>query len=332
MSPKVLLTGSSGFIAGHILQVLISRNYTIIATVRSQAKADYLAKIYPNAALSFVIVPDIVVADAFDEAVKGVDYVIHTASPFHFQVTDPVVDLLDPAVKGTKGILNAIQKYAPQVKKVIITSSFAAIVNAEKGSWPEHTYTEIDWNPVTWEQAINDGPSTTYRASKTFAEKAAWDFLEDNKPKFSITTINPPLVFGPMLHDVKPGTINTSNANIWNLINGSAKEILPTAIPVWVDVRNVAEAHVNAIDNPKTDNQRYFIVAGQFTFQNIANIVRKQFPEIKDKVPKGDPENSEPNNFFNVDNKKSIKDLGIEYISLEKSIVDLTKQLVDWVN
>ena len=112
---------------------------------------------------------------------------IHTASPFHFNVTDPKKDLLDPAVIGTTGILKAIKKSAPTVKRVVITSSFAAIVapSVPKG----HRYSEQDWNPITEEEAIQN-PMNAYRGSKTFAEKAAWDFVEKKKPNFTIATVS----------------------------------------------------------------------------------------------------------------------------------------------
>lgn len=109
--------------------------------------------------------------------------------------------MLDPAVIGTTGVLKSIKKSAPSVKRVVITSSFAAIINPSKGSWPNHPYSEDDWNPITHEEALQN-PAAGYRASKTFAEKAAWDFLEKEKPNFTITTLNPPLVLGPIVSSV----------------------------------------------------------------------------------------------------------------------------------
>jgi nucleoside-diphosphate-sugar epimerase len=106
--------------------------------------------------------------------------------------------LIDPAVIGTTGILKAIKKSAPSVKHVVITSSFAAIVDGSKGFWPGHIYSEDDWNPMNAEQA-KENNMMGYRASKTFAEKAAWDYVEKEKPNFSISTINPPMVFGPIV-------------------------------------------------------------------------------------------------------------------------------------
>jgi nucleoside-diphosphate-sugar epimerase len=88
----------------------------------------------PSEALSYVIVGDIAQEGAFDEPVKSeppFDAVVHTASPFFIGHTDPVKELLDPAIKGTNGILKSIHAHVPSVKRVVITSSFAAIVNPD---------------------------------------------------------------------------------------------------------------------------------------------------------------------------------------------------------
>lgn len=90
------------------------------------------------------------------------DYVVHTASPFHFNFTDPVEGLLNPAIKGTTGILRAIKAFAPSVKRVVVTSSFAAIINPEAH---KEVYDETSWNPVTWDEAVEQR-SATYRGSK----------------------------------------------------------------------------------------------------------------------------------------------------------------------
>lgn len=202
---RVLLTGGSGFIAAHTLDLLLNHGHSVVTTVRTQEKADKIKADYQNyvdnGKLSFAIVPDIAQPDAFEKAVISdppFDAVLHTASPFHFNVTDVQKDLIDPAVIGTTGILKSIKKHAPSVKRVVITSSFAAIVNGPKGSWPGHVYSEDDWNPMTIEDA-QETPMMGYRASKTFAEKAAWEFVEKEKPNFTISTINPPMVFGPIV-------------------------------------------------------------------------------------------------------------------------------------
>ena len=100
----------------------------------------------PKDKLSYVIVEDIAKEGAFDASLDGHDHevILHTASPFHFNVQDTKKDLLDPAINGTVGILKAVKKSAPSVKRVVILSSFAAIIDANKGARPGHTYSERD--------------------------------------------------------------------------------------------------------------------------------------------------------------------------------------------
>ena len=122
---------------------------------------------------------------------------------------------------------------------------------------------------------------------KTFAEKAAWDFVEKEKPNFDIATINPPLVFGPIVHYLNSlDAINTSNARFRNLIQGQMKEkIAPTGTFLWVDVRDVALAHVRAIEVPEAGGQRFFVTAGYFSNKEIVDIVRETRPELESKLP-----------------------------------------------
>ncbi|KAF1959875.1 NAD(P)-binding protein [Byssothecium circinans] len=336
---RVLLTGGSGFIAAHTLDVLLKRGHSVVTTVRTQEKADKIKADHKSEAekgqLGFAIVPDIAQEGAFDKAVVSdppFEVVLHTASPFHFNVTDVQKDLLDPAIIGTTGILKSIKKSAPSVKHVVVTSSFAAIIQPDKGNYPGHVYSEEDYNPITHEEALAN-PAAGYRASKTFAEKAAWDFVEKEKPNFTLSTINPPLVFGPIIHALDSlDNLNTSNQRILWAAQGKWKdEIAPTGVYVWVDVRDVAEAHVAAFEKPEAAGKRFFVVSGFFSNREIANIIGKHFPEYKDKLPSvstpgGDyPEGGIEKGLYGINNKRSIDVLGLKYKSFEESIVDSVK-------
>lgn len=330
---KVLLTGGSGFIAAHVLDILLQHGHSVTTTVRSQAKADKIARAHPNSKIDFKIVEDIAQEGAFDEAVKidGLQTVIHTASPFHFNVTDTKKELLDPAIIGTTGILKAIKKNAPTVKHVIITSSFASIINPSKGnSWTEHTYSEADWNPITLEEALQN-PSNGYRASKTFAEKAAWEFVEKEKPSFTISTMCPPLVLGPIVHYLNSlDALNTSNQRVANLITGKCKEEIPdTGTFIWVDVRDLALAHVKAMEIPEAASKRFFITAGYFSNREISEIIRKNFPEYENELPGKDVKGGDypKEGLYKYDNSRTVNVLGIKFRGLEESIVDLVKSL-----
>lgn len=132
---RVFLTGGSGFIAAHVLDVLLKRGHSVVTTVRSHEKGQKIKAAYSDMSsdqLDYMIVEDIARDGAFAKAVVSdppFQAVIHTASPFHFQVTDVKKDLLDPAIKGTTGILQSIARNVPSVERVVITSSFSALVN-----------------------------------------------------------------------------------------------------------------------------------------------------------------------------------------------------------
>jgi len=308
--------------------------------VRSQEKADKIADSYPEAVaekkLDFAIVEDIAKEGAFDKIVAAglpFEYVIHTASPFHFNVTDVQKQLLDPAIIGTSGLLKSIKAHAPTVSKVVITSSFAAIVDGSKGDAQGYTYSEKDWNPVTAQQAL-ESPYAGYRASKTLAERAAWDFVEKEKPNFTLSTMNPPLVLGPVIHHLKGlHHLNTSNERIRDMIHGKFKNEIPnTGIYIFVDVRDLAKAHIEALGVDEAVNKRFFVTAGYFSNKSIASIIRKNFPELADKLPSestsgGDYPGGSTDNLYKYDNSRTSDILGIPFRSLEECIIDTVKSL-----
>lgn len=309
-----------------------------MTTVRSEDKAAKIHAAHSSLGkdrLETAIVPDIAKPDAFDEVVKtpGIEVVLHTASPFHFNITDPQKDLIDPAVIGTTGILKAIAKSAPGVKRVVITSSFAAILDASKINDPSATFTEKSWNPVTIEDIHKDS-ATAYRASKKLAEKAAWDFVNDksNNAKFDLVTVNPPMVFGPVVHHLASlDTINTSNERIVALAQGKWKEAVPpTGVSNWVDVRDVARAHILAFEKPEIGGHRLFTTAGSYSNRGILDAARKNFPELKDKLPAEGVQGGEPapaDKTYKFDNSETTKLLGFEWIQIETTVVDTIKSL-----
>lgn len=118
-------TGGSGFIAAHVLDVLLERGHSVVTTVRTSEKGQKILENHKSVSkdkLSFAIVEDIAQPGAFDKAVQSdppFKTVIHTASPFHFNVTDTKKDMLDPAIIGTTGVLKSIKDHAPSVKRVV---------------------------------------------------------------------------------------------------------------------------------------------------------------------------------------------------------------------
>ena len=212
----------------------------------------------------------------------------------------------------------------------MITSSFASIIDPSKGTRPGYEYSEKDWDPITPEEAIQN-PFLGYRASKTFAEKASWEFLEKEKPNFTIATMCPPLVLGPIVHYLQSlDNLNTSNQRIAAIMTGKAKEEIPTTGTfIWVDVRDLALAHVKAAELPEAANKRFFVTAGYFSNEEIADIIRDNYPQLKDQVPaKGTKGGEYPTEgIYKYNNSRTIEVLGIDFRSLKQSIVDTVKSL-----
>lgn len=336
-SSTVLVTGGTGFIAQHIIDKLLAKKYVVISTARSEAKYSPLLKSfqkkYPDAALTYEIVADMTKDDAFDEVLKKhpeITYVLHTASPASLGYNLPLKDAyLTPAVNGTLNILKGIKKYAPQVTKVVITSSIVAMVQVGQ-DLSSTTINNTMWNPITWDQVENE--SDAYAASKTYAEKAARKFYEDEKPTYTLATVNPPLVVGPQVFDdLVPKELNSSNAMV-NMVTQLPPSTEPqTFFPaISIDARDIAEFHVLAIENKKLADQRIAVAASQCIGQKFLNILNDNFPELDGKICKGDyasvdklEEDLCPK--FDFDNTLEMVG-GYDFIPLETSVIDLFKQ------
>ena len=279
--------------------------------------------------MSFKVVQDIAAQGAFNEAVRSLppfEAVIHTASPFHFNIRDAEKDILDPAIKGATGILQAIAQHAPSVRRVVLSSSLGAMLNMP--NHPEE-YNERIWNPTTMEQAVSNF-ALTYNASKKFAELAAWDFMEKEKPTFALAVMNPPFVFGPVIHDLQSlENTNTSNKRILSAIDGSfKKQIPPTGSCMWVDVRDVARAHVRAIERPQASNHRFLLVSSYWTNKDLVEVIRENFPSLRANLPHN-IESDLPAKLFRFDTKPSEEILGIDYIPFEQSVIDSVSALLE---
>ena len=243
-----------------------------------------------------------------------------------YDTTDNEKELIAPAINGVKAILLAAAKTG-KVKRIVLTSSFASVIDVGKKAGPEFTYTAADWNPLTYEEACAPDTSAVvaYRGSKKFAEIEAWQFVEREQPSFDLVTFCPPMTFGPVVHDVKTSAdLNESNANLWKVAVG---EPLPEArVPVWVDVRDLAQAHVEALFSPEAGGKRYTIAASdKFSYEFTASILRKHFKAARNQVI--DIDDAKAPESYNLDNQAVSKDLGVQFRSFESSVVDLFKKL-----
>ncbi|KAK4626548.1 hypothetical protein CLAFUW4_04905 [Fulvia fulva] len=320
----VLVTRATGFIGAHIVDGLLKKGVTVRGTTRSLAKAEQMKAARPEHALKlhFVQMRDFSGDVNFSEAVAGVDAIVHTASPLTYDTTDNEKELILPAINGVKAILSAAANTG-KVKRVVLTSSFASVIDIGRNAGPGFTYTAQHWNPLTYEEAI--APETNavvaYRGSKKFAELEAWNFVEREKPSFDLVAFCPPMTFGPIAHPVlEPSQLNESNARLWDVAVGQP---LPEArVPVWIDVRDLAAMHVEAVFSDKAGGKRYVPASpGKYLYELAASVLRSHFPAAIGQVVEID-EASPPVGYY-LDGKAVTEDLGIQYRDFETTVVDL---------
>ncbi|KIW22610.1 hypothetical protein, variant [Cladophialophora immunda] len=333
ITPKeetILITGISGFVASHIAHTFLEAGYHVRGTVRSDKSIAGIKQAHSQYEdqLSFVVVPDMAATDALNEAMDGVTGVIHTANPFILDPKDNEEELLKPSINGVLNVLKAGATQGPTLRRIVLTASFACNLDLSQGLRPGYTYTESDWNPATYEEAKNSSSGAfTYCAAKGLAEKAAWEWIEKNRPSFSFTAINPPWIFGPSLTGIKSlDHLNESTEAIWKLVNGSAKEVPPIDFAGCADVRDIGLAHLRAYELEEAAGQR-FIVGSHFDYQTAVDTLRDDFPQIQDRIPRGTPGKREP--VYQVDGSKAEKVLGIKYTPLSVTLKDTVNDLLD---
>ena len=329
----VLVTGGTGFIGLHCLQQLLDKGYKVRTTIRSESRKqevmDAMKKHSSNCENLEFFIADLLNDDGWSEAVNGSKYVLHVASPFFLGEPENEDVFIKPAVEGTLRVLKACAD--ADVQKVVLTSSFAAVGYGHPRE--KEVYTEEDWSSV-------DGEISPYAKSKTLAEKAAWEFVEnlEESKKFELTVINPVAVTGPML----TSDIGSSNDFLLKLISGSMPAC-PKIHMGYIDVRDVAKAHIFSMTEEKTNGERIIVSENEMFFAEVGKTLNeagfkksptKEMPNFLVKIMslfvgelktllsalnrKGDIDKTKAKSFFNWD-----------YISTEQSVTETAQQLQD---
>ena len=243
---KVLVTGASGFIAEHCIIELLKNGYSVKGSLRSmnreQEVRDAVKTETDDTKLEFCKL-DLLEDDGWEDAMWDCDYLMHVASPFVIEDPKDENELIKPAKEGTLRALNAAKKAG--IKRVVLTSSVAAVNSHMMSGTSDHT---------TWTD-INSKYVTPYQKSKTIAEKAAWDFYnnQDNSNKMEMAVINPGGVMGPQLGNDLGGA---STQIVSQLISGKFPMIPALSFP-FIDVRDVAILHLKAMTTPDADGKRF---------------------------------------------------------------------------
>lgn len=270
----VLVTGCTGFIAKHIVVRLVREGARVRGTLRDAARADEIHQLLDEAGLPRERfesrVADLNSDAGWREAAAECRFVLHTASPFPAAQPRDKFALVPAAKGGAVRVLEAAK--AAGAERVVMTSSVAAIFYGH-GPDRSRVFTERDISNVESDSI------SPYAVSKTEAEKAAWETLAGSRTQ--LVTINPSLVFGPLL-DRRFGT---SASIVRMVMNGRIPALLDIGFGV-VDVRDVAEAHVAALRTPEARGRRFIISAGALTLTEISEELARAFPEIARRLPK----------------------------------------------
>lgn len=270
----VLVTGGTGYVGGYTIARLLRDGYIVRTTVRAKDREKEIlatlagAGIDPEDRLEFAVA-DLASDAGWADAAHGIDYVLHVASPFPPSIPENDDEVIIPARDGALRVLTAARDAG--VKRVVMTSSFAAIGYSRK---PSANYTEDDWtNP--------DDDNTAYIKSKTIAERAAWDFIQAEGGALELTVINPTGIFGPLLND----HLSTSIGLVKAMLDG-----LMPAVPRMhfgvVDVRDVADIHVLAMTNSAAAGQRFIATSDESSsFFGLAQLLARHLGEAGRKLP-----------------------------------------------
>lgn len=274
----VLVTGGSGFVGIQCIIHCLTASYRVKATVRSLNRTESVLQTLhaagaPNAESVAFVQADLTKDDGWKEAVKDCTYVLHVASPFPAEAPKNENDLIIPACEGTLRVLRAARDAG--VKRVVVTSSYAAIGHGHRNRDPTKPFTEEDWTDV-------DGPGVgAYEKSKTLAERAAWDFIEKEGGSLELSVVNPATIMGPVLGPDTSTSIEVAS----RMLNGAVPGCPNIEFGI-VDVRDVADLHLLAMVHPKAKGERFLCMSPPaMSIKDIALTLHERLGSKARKVP-----------------------------------------------
>ncbi|KLO12865.1 NAD(P)-binding protein [Schizopora paradoxa] len=339
-SSLVLITGASGYVGSHVAQYALASGYSVRLVVR-KAKLEKVRDFYPkdDDKIDIVTIEDVASGD-FTEILKGVDALIHVASPLSGR--EEPAGMMRSAVDGTLNVVR--QAAAAGVKRIVVTASLAALKSPGTDFYKGEVINANDWNDATAEQVLDGSHASNifwiYGAVKTLAEQQLWKFADEH-PEIDVTTISPPMIYGPILPETKIAdkealfTYSTIGKAFYkNMLpeDGSSTKLKPVqdAFPLTVDVRDVAKAHVLALTAPPTSQvgRKRMLVAGEpFLWKDAVEHLLAVRPELRERLP--DPSEARKLGTSTMDVTRTREVLGLDsYIDWRKTVEDSVDSLL----
>jgi nucleoside-diphosphate-sugar epimerase len=303
MPDRVLVTGISGFVGGHVALALLGAGYVVRGSVRDPGKAAAVKAALGQAGadtgrLEFVALE--LGSDAgWAAAMTGVRYLQHVASPLPGRLPADREEVIEPAVEGTRRALEAA--FAAGVERVVLTSSMAALAY---GHDPNRTepFGQKDWTD------LRGRPVNAYVESKTRAERKAWEIAERHGRSAGLVAVNPSVILGPLL-DRDPGT----SVGLLVRLLGRGLPLAPALSLNIVDVRDVAALQLAAMQVADAGGQRYPAGQGPYSIKTLSAMMRTLFPERSRRLPRYEAPNWLVRLIgrFNSDLRSGVDELGV---------------------
>ncbi|KAI9666211.1 MAG: hypothetical protein M1821_004146 [Bathelium mastoideum] len=344
----VLISGATGHLGFRTLVLALEAGYQVRAAIRNESRAQEILetpsikRLNTGSNLTFVTVPDLTSDGAYDEAVKGVKYIIHLASPItsgkNTQPDQYEAVYISPAVHGTLGMLESAHRAGPTVRRIVIASSVLSLASLQDLSSGANTVTATSRVRPTPALPTTPGAAefVPYAISKIAALNAAEDWIQQHdgttsgRATFDLVHIHPSFVLGANeLATTVRAVLGGTNAAAATLALGARGGADEPRLGASVHLEDVAEAHVRALQPEVAGNQSFVVsTPGGIKWEDTLEVVERVFPEaVADgRLPNN---GAQKTGELNADVAKTEEVLGIRFRGFEEQVKSVVGQLLE---
>lgn len=310
---KVCVTGASGFFASWLVKRLLLSGYHVIGTVRDPGnvkKVDHLWRLEGAKERLRLVKADLMEPGSFDDAVMGCHGVFHTASPV-LDATHSKAETLEPAIEGTLNVLRSCRKN-PSLRRVVLTSSSSTVRVREEFD-PKIPLDESSWTSVELCERLK----LWYALAKTLAEKAAWEFCNENG--IDLVTVLPSVIIGPSL---SPDLCYTATI-VLGLLKGETEAFQSLGRVGYVHIDDAALSHILAFENQDAQG-RYICSSIVLEIDDLASRLSSRYPLFP--ISKRFEASNRPYYDYNM---SKVEKLGMKFKSVEEMFDDCIASLLE---